>query len=92
MDDLVRRVGRIEDDLKEARSDLKALRTDLADVKGSLRGIEGRLTGIEGRFSQIPTVTHFILFVLAVLAMGGLTQWMARQESRPATAVQTAPR
>ena len=99
MDDLSRRVGRREDDFKEIRTDLKAIRADMADVKGQLRriegrftGIEGRLTGIEGRFSQIPTVTHFILFVLAVLAPGGVMQWMARPDISPPAVSQTAPR
>lgn len=54
MDELARRVGVLEGDIKEVKSDLKTLLRDSAEMKG--------------RLSQLPTWWQMLTAVVAILA------------------------
>ncbi len=93
MDDITRRVGRIEDDYKEIRSDLKALRTETNAVRIDLAEIKGRIDGIDKRFAHIPTSLQLIGFAVAIIVASGLMRWADRiPGASPAPATLSAPR
>lgn len=100
MDDLVRRIARLEDDTKEARSDLKVIRNDLTELKvqlakmdGRLSGIDGRLDGLDKRFNHVPTALQLLGALVAIIVAAGIFRWIDRSQvpAMPTPAV-TAPR
>lgn len=66
---LLQRVGRLEEDMKDAKSTLRGIETKLGSIEVALARIDGRLAGLEGRLQQIPTVWQTVS-ILAVLLFG----------------------
>lgn len=62
-DDMEARVSRLEDDMKEIKADLK--------------GIRGDLQYLRGKVDSLPTTLQLLGFVIAVLAIAGLSKYLA---------------
>ncbi|CAA7626850.1 hypothetical protein MTBSS4_70048 [Magnetospirillum sp. SS-4] len=72
LDELSRRVGVLEADVKEIKVDLKSLVKDAAAIKE-------RLAGIEGRLSNLPTTFQMLTWFVGIsLGLVGLVFTIAR--------------
>lgn len=85
MDDLERRVGRLETILDQmvptlARIDerLKAVATkdDLVGVRQDISKVGERVAKVEGAVDKLPTTLHLLGFIVSVLALAGIAKFL----------------
>lgn len=81
----------LESDVGEIKATLLRLEAGAARLETGLHKVELEVAELRGRLSQLPTSIQMIglvLAVLAVLAIAGATQWIARP---PAAIMAPAP-
>ena len=88
--DLVARVARLEETLKDLKDDTKAIREATTRISERIAGVEGRLTGIEGRFSSIPTSLQLLGFAVAVFVAAGVFRFFEKPAAPPVILQQPA--
>ena len=77
-------LGQVSKDLADFRSDIKDLRSEMKDVKSEIADLRQKdlvelkvaAAKLEGRVSQLPSTVQLLGFVLAVLAIAGVTRFI----------------
>lgn len=70
-------LSQVSSDLTGLKSDVKDLRSDVTDLRSKdLVDLKVAAAKLEGRVSQLPSTVQLLGFVLAVLAIAGVTRYL----------------
>lgn len=72
MDDLIRRVTALENDMQEVKTTLGRMEKMLERIELAAQKSTVELAELRGKVSQMPTSMHLLGFVIAILVASGL--------------------
>ena len=77
MDDLIRRVTALEDDMQEVKATLGRMEKMLERIELSVQKGTVEIAELRGKVSQMPTSIHLLGFVIAILVASGLLRHLS---------------